>query len=189
LTASEVYAALSELRPENAIVVQESPSNVLDLALWWPTVKPASYYTFASGGPDWNAPAAVGIALAQKKSRTGRPVVAVIGDGALQDSVQCLASAAQQERKAIDIVPCNGEYAMLKEFAVLENTPDVPGLDLPARDVVSTAKGFGCAAVAARTREDTQAAFSTAPSASDPTIIAIPIKHHIRPLVPRVANA
>ena len=28
LTASEVYAALSELRPENAIVVQESPSNV-----------------------------------------------------------------------------------------------------------------------------------------------------------------
>jgi benzoylformate decarboxylase len=32
LTASEVYAALSELRPENAIVVQESPSNGADLA-------------------------------------------------------------------------------------------------------------------------------------------------------------
>jgi benzoylformate decarboxylase len=66
LTASEVYAALSELRPETAIVVQESPSNVMDLAIWWPTVKPASYYTFASGGLGWNAPAAVGLALAQK---------------------------------------------------------------------------------------------------------------------------
>jgi benzoylformate decarboxylase len=50
LTASEVYAALSEMRPENAIVVQESPSNVMDLAMWWPTVKPDPYYTFASGG-------------------------------------------------------------------------------------------------------------------------------------------
>ena len=45
MTASEVYAAVSELRPENAIVVQESPSNVLDLAMWRPTVKPASYYS------------------------------------------------------------------------------------------------------------------------------------------------
>jgi thiamine pyrophosphate-dependent acetolactate synthase large subunit-like protein len=65
-SASEVYAALSELRPENAIVVQESPSNVMDLARWWPTVRTASYYTFASGCLGWNAPAAVGIALAQK---------------------------------------------------------------------------------------------------------------------------
>jgi hypothetical protein len=29
---------------------------------------------------------------------------------------------------------------------VLEKTPDVRGLDLPALDVVSTVKGFGCAA-------------------------------------------
>src|SRR5262249_10951277 len=28
------------------------------------------------------------------------------------------------------IVPCNAEYAILKEFAKLENTPNVPGLDL-----------------------------------------------------------
>ena len=65
----------------------------MDLSVWSPTIKPASYYTYASGGLGWNAPAAVGIALAQNLG-TGRPVVAVIGDGALQYSVQCLASAA-----------------------------------------------------------------------------------------------
>ena len=162
LTASEVYAALSELRPDNAIVVQELPSNAMDLAMWWPTIKPASYYTFASGGLGWNAPAAVGIALAQKKLGTGRPVVAVIGDGSLQYSVQCLATAAQHKLKVIYIIPCNGEYAILKEFAELENTPNVPGLDLPPLDIVSTAKGFGCAAVEARTREEIQRAFSKA---------------------------
>jgi benzoylformate decarboxylase len=183
LTASEVYAALSELRPENAIIVQESPSNVMDLAMWWPTIKPASYYTFASGGLGWNAPAAVGIALAQRKLGTTRPVVAVIGDGSLQYSVQCLASAAQHKLKVIYIVPCNGEYAILKEFAMLENTPNVPALDLPALDIVSTAKGFGCNAVAAGTREEIQAAFSKALATAGPTVIAIPIKHQIRPLV------
>jgi len=189
LTASEVYAALSELRPENAIVVQESPSNGADLALWWPTVKPNSYYTFASGGLGWNAPAAVGVALAEKKSGTGRPVVAVIGDGSLQYSVQCLASAAQHQLKVVYIVPYNGEYAILKEFALLENTPNVPGLDLPPLDIVSTAKGFGCAATLARTRQEIQAAFAKALSADGPTVIAVPIKHQIRPLVRPVSAA
>jgi benzoylformate decarboxylase len=187
LTASEVYAALSELRPENAIVVQESPSNFSDLAAWWPTVEPASYYTnLASGGLGWAAPAAVGIALAQKESGNGRPVVAVIGDGSLQYSVQCLASAAQHKLKVIYVIPCNGEYAILKEFAELEKTPNVPGLDLPELDIVSAAKGFGCAAVGARTRQEIQEAFSEALNAHGPTLIAVPIKHEIRSLVPLV---
>jgi benzoylformate decarboxylase len=189
LTASEVYAALGELRPEHAIVVQESPSNVMDLALWWPTVKPGSYYTYASGGLGWNAPAATGIALAQQHAGTGRPVVAVIGDGAMQYSVQCLAAAAQHRLKVIYIVPCNGEYAILKEFAVLENTPNVPGLDLPALDIVSTARGFGCAAAAAHTKQELQAAFSQALRADGPTLIAVPIQHQLRPLVPAVETA
>jgi len=179
---------LSELRPEDAIIVQESPSNAMDLAAWWPTVKPGSYYTFASGGLGWNAPAAVGIALAQEKLGTGRPVVAVIGDGSLQYSVQCLASAAQNKLKVIYIIPCNREYAILKEFAELERTPNVPGLDLPTLDIVSTAKGFGCAAVEARTRQDIQAAFSKALKADGPTLIAVPVMHQVRPLIASIAR-
>ena len=56
----------------------------------------------------------------------------------------------------IYVVPCNGEYAILKEFAMLENTPNVPALDLPALDIVSAAKVFGCAAVEARIRDELQ---------------------------------
>jgi benzoylformate decarboxylase len=182
LTAREVYAALSDIRPENAIVVQETPSNCMELATWWPTSRPASYYTYASGGLGWNAPAAVGIALAQKKSGTGRPVVAVIGDGSLQYSVQCLASAAQHRLKVIYIVMHNGEYAILKEFAELEKTPNVPGLDLPELNIVSTAKGFGCPAVEARTRDEIRAAFSKALRTDGPTVVVIPIKREQRSL-------
>jgi benzoylformate decarboxylase len=187
LTASEVYAALSELRPENAIVVQETPSNLQDLATWWPTVRSTSHYTFASGGLGWDAPAAVGVALAQKLSGEGRPVVAFIGDGSFQYSIQCLATAAQHKLKVIYIVPCNGEYAILKEFAILENTPNVPGLDLPPLDIVSAAKGFGCASVEARSREEIIAAFSKALSADGPTVIATPISRELKPLIPTAA--
>jgi benzoylformate decarboxylase len=188
LTALEAFAALSELRPKDAILVQETASNSADLLQCWPTLEPDSYFTFASGGLGWSTPAAVGIALAQKKSGSGRPVVAVIGDGALQYSVQSLYTAAQLKLKLIYIVPCNAEYAILKEFAVLEKTPNVPALDVPGLDIVSTAKGFGCIAVQAKTAEEIKEAFTTALGAEGPTVIAIPIAHQLRPLVPSAAD-
>jgi benzoylformate decarboxylase len=174
---------LSELRPANAILVNETASNFGDLAQYWPINEPGSYYTFASGGLGWGEPAAVGVAIAQKKLGTGRPVVAAIGDGALQYSVQSLYTAAQQKLKLIYIVPCNDEYAILKEFAVLEKTPNVPALDLPGLDIVTTAKGFGCAGVAVNTTEEIKEAFRTALTADGPTVIAIRVAHQLRPLV------
>ncbi len=188
LTALEAFAALSELRPKNAILVQESPSNVGDLLQCWPTLEPDSYYTFASGGLGWNAPAAVGIAIAQKKAGSGRPVIAVIGDGSLQYSVQSLYTAAQQKLKLIFVVPCNDEYAILKEFAVLEKTPNVPALDLPGLDIVTTAKAFGCVGVAADTPEEIKKAFADALRADGPTVIAIRVAHQLRPLVPEAES-
>jgi benzoylformate decarboxylase len=183
LTANEAFAILSELRPDNAIVVQETPSNSGDLLNWWPTVAPASYFTFASGGLGWNAPAAVGIALAQQESGSGRPVIAFIGDGSFQYSVQSLYTAAQHRLTLIYIVLCNDEYAILKEFAILENTPNVPALDLPGLDIVSTAKGFGCIGVQAKTKQEIRKAFSAALKTAGPTVIAIPIKRELSPLV------
>jgi benzoylformate decarboxylase len=184
LTPGEAYAALSELRPDDAIVVQESPSNMLELMQWWPTLKPESYYSYASGGLGWNMPAAVGIALAEKSKEKPRPVVAFIGDGSFQYSVQSIYTAVQQKLKIVYIVFCNGEYAILKSFAVLEKTPGVPALDLPGLDVVSTAKGFGCTGVTAKTKDEIKAAFAKALKSDGPTLIAIPITPGFHPLVP-----
>src|SRR4029077_17324829 len=183
LTALEAFSALSELRPEDAIVVNETASNFADFLQCWPIHKPDSYYRFACGGGGGGSQAAVGVALAEKKLGTGRPVVAVIGDGALQYSIQPLYTARQQKLKEIYIVPCNGEYAILKEFAVLEKTPNVPALDIPGLDVVSAAKGFGCASVWAKTAQEIKQSFADALKADGPALIAIPIAHQERPLV------
>lgn len=186
LTALEAFAALSELRPKDAILVNETASNFADLIQFWPILRADAFYTFASGGLGWGLPASVGVALAEKKTGTGRPVVAVIGDGAFQYSIQAVYTAVQLRLKVVFVVPCNGEYAILKEFAVLEKTPHVPGLELPGLDVVSAAKGFGCAAVHARTAHEIKEAFAAALKADGPTVIAIPIARQERPLVPPV---
>lgn len=185
LTAVEVYAALSEVRPEGAIVVQETPSNYNEFLRWWPSVEPGAYYTYASGGLGHNAPSAVGVALAQQKLGTNRPVIAVIGDGSLQYSIQSLSTAAHHKLKIVYIVPCNGEYAILKEFAELEKTPNVPALDLPFLDIVSLAKGYGCSTAAPSTKADIQEAFKKALTAEGPTVLAIPIAREQKSLVPK----
>jgi benzoylformate decarboxylase len=183
LTALEAFAALSELRPDDAILVNETASNFADLLQFWPILKPDSFYTFASGGLGWGSPAAVGVAIAEKKMGTGRVVVAAIGDGAFQYSVQDLYTAAQLKLKLIFIVPCNGEYAILKEYAVLEKTPNVPALDLPGLDIVATAKAFGCIGVTANTADEIKKEFAKALKAEGPTVIAIPIARQERALV------
>jgi benzoylformate decarboxylase len=63
----------------------------------------------------------------------------------------------------------------------------VPALDLPALDIVSAAKGFGCAAIEARTRDEIRAALSHASNAGGPTVIAAPIGGQLKPLIPTAA--
>src|ERR1700730_4435557 len=186
LTALEAFAALSELRPEDAILVNETASNFADLIQFWPIQKADTYYTFASGGLGWGLAAAVVAGITEEQTGTGEPVVGVIRDGAFQYSMQAVYTAVQLKLKVVIIGPCNGEYAILKEFAVLEKTPNVPALDLPGLDVISAAKGFGCATVHAKTTQEIKEAFAAALKADGPTLIAIPIARQERPLVPPV---
>ena len=85
-----LFHALAQTRPADAILVQESLSNVRALKECWRTTQPGGYLAFAGGGLGFGLPAAVGVALAQRATGRNRRVVAVIGDGAFQYSVQAL---------------------------------------------------------------------------------------------------
>lgn len=182
-TAADVFAALAEVRPAHAVLVEESPSNLADLHHWWPITEPQTFFTFASGGLGWNLPASVGIALGERATGRNRPVLLVVGDGSFQYSLQALWTAAQNRLPMVFLVLRNGEYGILKSFAVLEETPGVPGLDIPGIDIVSLAKGYGCEAeritdLAALKRKVT-AAFS----GPGPCVIEVPISPDIPPLI------
>ncbi|MFF2808120.1 thiamine pyrophosphate-dependent enzyme [Streptomyces sp. NPDC058000] len=174
LTPPEVYAALSRVRPPEAVIVNESTSTMEQQVEWLPTVRTGSFFATASGGIGWGTPAAVGVALGDRGRGVERPVVGLIGDGSFQYSVQAIWTAAQHHLPIVYVVMRNHEYSILKSFAVLEETPGVPGLDLPGIDVASVARGFGCRAVDVETTQDLEREFSSALTAGTTTVIVVP---------------
>lgn len=165
------------------MLVEESPSNLPDLHAAWAIEYPDSFYAFASGALGWGTPANVGIALGERDTGRNRPVVAVIGDGSLQYSIQSIWTAAQHRLPVLFVVLRNGEYAILKSFAVLEETPGVQGPDLPGLDIVSLAAGYGCAAARPTTPDAITAEITAAMQRQGPTVSEIPIDPAIPPLL------
>jgi benzoylformate decarboxylase len=182
-SAARVFAALAGARPEHAVLVEESPSNLADLHRAWPITEPDTFYTFASGGLGWNLPAATGIALAERDSGRKRPVIVVIGDGSVHYSVQALWSAAQLRLALAIVVLRNEEYAILKAFADAQDTPGVPGLDLPGLDVVSVARGYGCDAARVENLDELRRLVSEARTKDRPTVLEVPICSQVPPLI------
>lgn len=182
-TAAEVFAALAEVRLPHTVLVEESPSNLADLHKHWPITEPATFFTFASGGLGWNLPASVGIALGERDTGRNRPVMLVIGDGSFQYSVQSIWTAARNDLPLVMLVLRNGEYGILKSFAVLEETPGVPGLDIPGIDIVSLARGYGCASERISDLTVLKQTVRAAFAAKGPTVIEVPIDPVIPPLI------
>jgi benzoylformate decarboxylase len=81
------------------------------------------------------------------------------------------------------VVLKNEEYAILKEFALLEQTPGVPGLDLPGLDIVALGTGYGACTKHVETAEEIRQAFEEALAFKGTSVIEIPITTELRPLV------
>ena len=183
LTPAEVFAALQDGRPDDAVLLLESTSNAELFHQWVPITRPRSFTLFASGGLGWALPAAVGYALAERDTGRNRPVICVLGDGAANYSIQALYTAAQHRLPIIFLVLNNGEYGILKAFARQQDTPGVPGLDLPGLDFVALAQGYGCAAARVATADALAEALQRALAHPGPTVLEVPITADVAPLL------
>ena len=182
-TAREVFDELRRICPAHAVLVEETPSNLGDLHAAWPVTQPDAFYTMASGGLGWSVPASVGIALAERDSGMNRPVVMVAGDGSFQYSVQSIWTAARLKLPILFVVLRNGEYAILKAFAEVEDSPGVPGLDIPGIDIVSLAREYGCHAAHADTLDVLRSEAAAAATRNAPTVLEVPIAATVPPLL------
>jgi benzoylformate decarboxylase len=175
LSTDAVWSTLATVKPADAALVMESTSTLAELR-WLPTTRPGSFFATASGGIGWGVPAAVGIALGDRARSVNRTVLATIGDGSFQYSVQAIWTAAQHCLPIVFVVMRNGEYSVLKAFAALEKTPGVPGLELPGLDIASVATGFGCKAINVDSSEKLAHEFTAAVATDGPTVIVVPTK-------------
>ena len=158
---------MSTVKPADSPVVTESTSTMADSyggcrhpfgsvlrnGQWWHR---------------WGVPAAVASGWETEHAGVKRSVVATIGDGSFQYSVQAIWTAAQHRLPVVFVAMRNGEYSILKSFAKLEKTPGVPGLDLPGLDIASIATGFGCRAIDVDSTEKLAHEFTAALEADEP---------------------
>jgi benzoylformate decarboxylase len=178
-----LFSTLAQVKSADAILIDESPSNIGILKDYMLTTLPKSFFACASGGLGFGLPAAAGIALAQLHTGENRRVIATMGEGSFQYSIQSLYTLAQHQLPVTVIVPHNAEYAILKAFAEVTNTPNVPSLDLPGLDIVSQAKDFGVEAVRVSDPHELKQVLQDALTRKGPMVVDVVISRTIPPLV------
>lgn len=142
LRAADVFALMADLLPEDAVVIEESPSSRPVLQAMLPARRPLSFLSAAMGGLGFALPAAIGVRMALPE----RPVVAVVGDGSSLYCIQALWTAASTGTGALFIVLANGGYAVMDRLAEQRNAkPAWPAF--PEVSVRTLAGGFGVEAV------------------------------------------
>ena len=171
LTATAALDVLAEVFPDDAIAVNESPSNVLAFRDRVRLNRPGSYFFAAGGGLGFGLPAAVGVQLAQPQ----RPVVAVVGDGSAQYAITALWTAVQRAVPITILILRNDEYAILKGFSDLQGTPNAPGLDVAGLDAVALAGGYGMNARRVDGREELRDALREAVASGAPELLEVGI--------------
>jgi benzoylformate decarboxylase len=101
----QVYSALNVLKPADAALVNESTSTMAEQERWLPTVHPVSFFATGSGGIGWGVPGAVGVALGDRAVGRKRAVIATIGDGSFQYSIQAIWTISSRSRPASAATP------------------------------------------------------------------------------------
>lgn len=138
MKAAYVLKRIAALRPEQAIIVEESPTARGPEHVTLPIRRAGGFYSCASGGLGYSLPGAVGVAMAQDDK-----VIAVLGDGSAMYTVQGLFSAMQERANVSFCIMNNAAYAALTGFSSEFGMNHVPGCDLTGLDFVALAQGQG----------------------------------------------
>jgi benzoylformate decarboxylase len=140
LRAGHVLNELALRLPENAVVLEEAPSNRPELLARLPARQNLGLISPAMGGLGFAMPAAIGLRLALPS----RPMVAIIGDGSSLYAIQSLWSAATYKSGPLFVILKNGGYAIMDRLAEHEGGASAwPNVDV---DIAGLAEIFGCEA-------------------------------------------
>ncbi|GLW96531.1 thiamine pyrophosphate-binding protein [Microtetraspora sp. NBRC 16547] len=162
-------AALREAMPKDTVVVGDNSMISYHGAIVGMPMDPPGRFLFPAGYGTlgFALPAAIGA----KVGRPDRPVVVLAGDGALQFSVQELATAVELRLSLPIVVAVNGGFGEIREEMKRRGMPPV-GVDLHAPDLMTLASAYGARGREADRPEDLREAVEEALKTPLPTVIA-----------------
>jgi benzoylformate decarboxylase len=137
--AGDVLQALGDRVPEDVILVEECPSNQVELTYRIPARRPLGFVSAANGGLGWGLNAAIGLRMGLPE----RPVVAVLGDGSTLFGVHGLWTAAHERAGALFVVLKNGGYRIMDQLAARAGGAG-PWPAFDDVDIAAIARALGC---------------------------------------------
>jgi thiamine pyrophosphate-dependent acetolactate synthase large subunit-like protein len=164
--------ALQRALPEDVIIAGDSSRvTYYGTVHFWPLDRPGRLlYPTGYATLGYGLPAAIGAAVA-----TGRPVVAVVGDGAFMFSLQELTTAVEQRLPLPVIVVDNGGYGEIKAQMIERGIAPL-GVELTQPDFVALARAMACHAVAVADAAEAATEAAKALSGDRPTLIHLAIE-------------
>jgi thiamine pyrophosphate-dependent acetolactate synthase large subunit-like protein len=173
-SAQQPYVdALRNAIPDDGILVNDMTMMAYVNNRRYPVYEPRTYF-FPSGYGTlgYSLPAAIGA----KVACPDKTVVAVMGDGGFQYTMQELATAAQFEINLPIVIFNDSTYTAVKEAQAAEHDRRFIAVDLKNPDFVSLANAYGIASVRAESPADLQSAIESAADHQGPTLIDTPIQ-------------
>ncbi len=180
-----LLAAIGEMLPENAVVIDETISSGAGLRRLLRSDDARSFFGLRGGGIGWGLPGAVGVKLALPE----RPVLALIGDGSSMYSIQALWTAAHEKLSIVFLILNNSSYRILKQRTnalkqLSAQTDTYVGMDLtdPRIDFPGLARSLGVAAHKARTVAEVRDLLPSALAAGGPVLLDVEMDRAYKPV-------
>ncbi len=151
LTMGEVIGALNELTKGEAVIVTDVGQHQMVACRYAKYNKSKSNITSGGlGTMGYALPAAIGAYYGASE----RPVVAVIGDGGMQMTIQELGTIMQFKPKVKIIILNNNFLGMVRQWQELFHKNRYSFVDIVSPDFVMVAKGYGIEGKSVCKRED-----------------------------------
>ena len=160
---------LQETLPD-LIIVGDSTQPVYSGNFLYEPQRPRSWFNSATGYGTlgYGLPAAVGAKLAAPH----RPVVALVGDGGMQFTLEELGAAVEAQVGIVLVLWNNSGYGEIKRY-MLQHDIEPQGVDIYTPDFLVLACGFGCQAARADSAKHLRELLQAAAEATRPTIIEV----------------
>jgi benzoylformate decarboxylase len=149
--------AISEILPQDAVVIDETVSSGVGLRQLVKSDDPQSFFGLRGGGIGWGLPASIGVKIALPD----RPVIALVGDGSAMYTIQSLWTAARYKIGVVFVIFNNTSYRILKQRLFAQRgyaaqLDSYVGMELnePAIDYVGLARAMGVPGEKAATVHD-----------------------------------
>ncbi len=183
ISMAEVIHRLSHLTDGKALMVADVGQHQMITALYYSFRTPGSYLTSGGlGTMGYALPAAMGAKL----GRQDRDVIAVIGDGCFQMTLQELATIAQYDIPVRVIVLDNNYLGMVRQWQSLFFDNRYSSVSMVNPDFSAVAGAFGIASFRVTEREKLIPALEAMLTARGPFLLHIQVarEHDVFPMIP-----